>query len=124
MSININARHSAMQMDFLLENEKIKNKTESWNKLEKTDKMNKLHQFAHEWSKKHNLSTVDALYTFLLHCLEKNKLKNKKDLVYNKETMEIKNIPSLIHENNTFKLLTDTKRISTLKCLTPKREIS
>ena len=123
MSININARHSAMHMDLLLENEKIKNKTESWNKLEKSDKMHKLHQFAHEWSKKHNLST-DALYAFLLHCLEKNKLKNKKDIVYNKEIMEIKSIPSLVYENNTFKLLTDAKRISTLKCLTPKREIT
>jgi flagellin-specific chaperone FliS len=121
---NTNARHSAMQMDVLLENEKIKNKTESWNKLEKTDKMDKLQHFAQEWNKKHNLNTnTNTLYLFLVHCLEKNKLKNKKDIIYNKETMEIKSIPSLLYENNTFKLVTDTKRISTLKCLTPKREI-
>jgi hypothetical protein len=113
-------------MDFLLENEKIKNKTESWNKLEKSEKIIKIHHFAHEWSTKYNNGTEDALRIFLLNCLEKNKLKNKKDIIYNKETMEIKSVPSLIYETekNTFKLLTDTKRISTLKCLTPKREIT
>lgn len=117
-------RYDADSMDLLLEKEKNKNKTESWNKLEKSEKINKLHSFANYWSTKNNQSTKIILSLFLLECLEKNKLKNKKDIVYDKESMQIKNIPSLSFENEKFKLITDIKRVSTLKSLTPKRDVN
>ena len=119
-------RYDALSMDKLLENEKEHNKTESWNKLEKIDKINKLNIYANMWCEKNEYNT-DLLYNdliiFLHVCLDKNKLKNKKDIIYDKSTMKIKSIPSLHYANGVFSLITDIKRISTLKSLTPKRSI-
>jgi hypothetical protein len=57
-------------------------------------------------------------------CLEKNKLNKTKDVLYDKEKNDIVSIPALhfnvISRSFTLKI-TDTKRVSTLKSLTPKR---
>ena len=120
-------RHNATSMDLLLENEKERNKTESWNKLEKADRVYKLRVFADTWvSEKATVSISaevrDQLFCFLYECLDKNKLKNKKDIVYDKESMTVKSIPSLAYLDSAFTLITDSKRISTLKSLTPRRK--
>ena len=56
--------------------------------------------------------------------MEKNKLQKTKDVQYNKDTREITAIPSLflspLNRNFTLKNM-DSKRVSTLKSLTPKR---
>lgn len=113
-------------MDKILEKEKQHNKTESWIKLDKTVKIQKLHQFAEKYGKEHSLPVKDikSLKAFFIDCLEKNRINKTKDVVYGKETHEITAIPSL-HFNQTtrsFTLkITDAKRVSTLKSLTPKR---
>ena len=112
-------------MDTLLETEKNKNKTESWNKLDKTVKIQKLHMFAEKYGKDLGLPMKDvkALKMFFIECLEKNKLSKTKDMVYSKDTCEIVSIPSL-HFNSTARHFTlknmDPKRVSTLKALTPR----
>ena len=67
------------------------------------------------------------LKNFFKSCLDKNKLAKSKDVVYNKEEMKIISIPSLhfnqLNHNFTLKIM-DTKRVSTLKSLTPKRMVS
>ena len=58
--------------------------------------------------------------------MEKNKLQKTKDLVYDKETQEIIEIPSLFFhpETRNFTLKNmDKTRVSTLKSLTPKKTI-
>ena len=113
-------------IDDLLEKEKQHNKTEIWIKLDKTIKIQKLHQYAEKYGKEHSLPIKDvkSLKTFFISCLEKNKLNKTKDVAYNKENGEISAIQSL-HFNQTnrnFTLkITDVKRVSTLKSLTPKR---
>lgn len=113
-------------IDDLLEKEKQHNKTEIWIKLDKTIKIQKLHQFAEKYGKEHSLPVKDvkSLKTFFISCLEKNKLNKTKDVAYNKESGEISSIPSLhfnqTNRNFTLKIV-DTKRVSTLKSLTPKR---
>jgi hypothetical protein len=113
-------------VDMILESEKQNNKMDTWNKLDKTGKIIKLHAFAEKYGRTHNLPTKDIkiLKTFFIECLEKAKLQKAKDVVYNKETGEIISIPSL-HFNTTNQKFTlkimDAKRVSTLKCLTPKR---
>jgi hypothetical protein len=115
-------------IDVLLEREKQHNKSESWTKLDKTVKLQKLLGFSEKYAREHNL--VDSEKTKLVHffseCLEKNKLQKTKDIIYNKETKEIINIPSLhFHsstKNFTLKVI-DAKRVSTIKSLTPKRII-
>ena len=64
------------------------------------------------------------LKNFFKSSWDKNKLAKSKDVVYNKEEMKIMSIPSLhfnqLNHNFTLKIM-DTKRVSTLKSLTPKR---
>jgi hypothetical protein len=115
-----------LNIDLILENEKQYNKTETWNKLDKTFKMQKLTLFAEKFiSENPNIdTTVDSLISFFNNCLNDKKLQKKKDLVYDKKTYEIIEIPSLHYNtiNHSFSLKNlDTKRISTLKYLTPKR---
>jgi len=110
----------------LLESEKQKNKTESWNKMDKTGKIQKLHAFSEKYGKEHSLPQKDikALKVFFKECMEKNKLMKTKDVIYDKEKKEITSIPVLMLNATTrnFTLRNmDTKRISTLKSLTPKR---
>ena len=113
-------------IDQLLETEKQRNKTEAWNKLDKTQKTVNLHAFAEKYGKEHGLPVkeIKHLKTFFSECLDKSKLQKTKDVAYNKDTREITGIPAL-HFNtstHTFTLkMLDTKRVSTLKSLTPKR---
>ena len=115
-------------IDSLLEKEKLHNKTETWNKLDKTVKIQKLHIFAEKYGKDNNLPVKDikSLKSFFIDCLEKNKLQKTKDVNYDKEKRDIISIPALFfnvsNRNFTLKIL-DAKRVSTLKSLTPKRTI-
>ena len=112
----------------LLEKEKQHNKTETWIKLDKTIKIQKLHQFAEKYGKEHSIPAKDvkSLKSFFISCLEKNKLNKTKDVIYSKETSDISSIPSLhfnqTNRNFTLKIV-DAKRVSTMKSLTPKRII-
>ena len=113
-------------IDDLLEREKIRNKSEAWNKLDKTVKIQKLHAFSEKYGKEHNLSVKETklLKQFFIECLEKNKLQKTKDVNYDKEIREIISISSLHFNTNTnnFTLkIMDVKPVSTLKSLTPKR---
>lgn len=112
-------------IDNLLENEKNNNKTESWNKLDKMVKMQKLHAFAETYGKEHGLTMKDVkqLKHFFVECLDKNKLSKTKDLIYDKDLNEISSIPSLFYQPTTHHFTlknTDPKRVSTLKALNPK----
>jgi hypothetical protein len=113
-------------IDQLLEKEKQHNKSEQWTKLDKTVKMQKLHQFAEKYGKENTLSMKDVkqLKTFFTECLGKNKLNKTKDVIYDREKRDINSIPSLhfniATKNYTLKIM-DAKRVSTLKSLTPKK---
>ncbi len=118
-----------IDLDKLLETEKQQNKVDTWNKLDKTLKTQKLHIFAEKYGKDNSLPVKDikSLKQFFLEALEKNKLQKAKDVVYDKEKGVILSIPSLSFNvtNRAFTLkIMDAKRVSTLKSLTPKRIIS
>jgi hypothetical protein len=116
-------------MDKLLEDEKKHNKTESWIKLDKTVKIQKLHKFAEKYGKENKLPMKDVkmLKSFFVDCLEKNRLNKTRDVNYVKETQDITSIPAL-HFNQAVRTFTlknmDAKRVSTMKSLTPKRILS
>lgn len=113
-------------IDKMLERERQRNTRDNWIKLDKTSKIQKLHVYAETYGKEHGMPSKDTklLKNFFIACLDKNKLSKSKDVVYNKDEMKIISIPAL-HFNQTthnFTLkITDTKRVSTLKSLTPKR---
>jgi len=113
-------------LDKFLENEKITNSNEPWSKLDKTAKIRKLALFADSYKLLNNLSDdeYEQLIVFFRDCLDKKKLQRVKDVIYNKETGEIKDIPALFHNkpSNHFTLKNLDKRVSTLKGLAPKKK--
>jgi len=115
-------------IDLLLEQEKQYNKTENWNKLDKMIKIQKLNYFAEKYAIEQNLNNDETrqLKKFLTERVDKQKLQKAKDVIYNKDTKEIVSIPSLYYNtcSHNFSLkIMDPKRVSTLKSLTPKREL-
>jgi hypothetical protein len=112
-------------LDKFLENEKNTNSTEPWNKLDKTAKIKKLTIFAENYKLKHLLSDqeYDKLISFLKDCMDRKKLQRVKDVSYDLETGEVKDIPALAYSkiNTHFTLKNVDKRVSTLKGLAPKK---
>jgi hypothetical protein len=110
----------------MLENEKQLNKTESWNKLDKLMKIQKLHGYAEKYGTENNFTqqNIKLLKFFFNDALDKGKLQKVKEVLYDKDRMEIISIPSLTYNpiENKFALKnTDIKWVSTTKSLTPKR---
>ena len=109
-------------LEKMLENEQKNNKSENWNKLDKTQKIQKLHQYAESYGKEKELpvNDVKALKTFFKDSLNKNKLQKSKDIQYDKDKGLVLNIPSLFFNttNRSYTLKNmDPKRVSTVKCL-------
>ena len=112
-------------LEDMLENEKQTNKLAAWNKLDKSSRVQKLHAFAEKYGRDHGLPVkeIKNLKVFFTTSLDKGRLNRAKDVVYDRETREVKSVPSL-HFNSeskafTLRNLDDAKRVSTLKCLTP-----
>jgi hypothetical protein len=117
---------SQEEVDHILEKETLQNKSESWNKLNKTLKLQKLNIYADKYGsdQKYGSKEIKSLKQFFLDSLERGKLQKTKEVVYDKNTQMINEIPGLFFHpsNHNFTLrITDTKRVSTLKSLTPKR---
>jgi hypothetical protein len=90
----------SMTFDELMSMSKVEsenNNMQGWNRLDKTIKIQKLNSFAEKHGNLQNYSLEDILKlkTFLRDCLDKSRLKNTKDVYYNKDTKEVTNIPSL-----------------------------
>jgi hypothetical protein len=114
-------------LDVLLEKEKHTNSTDSWNKLNKTSKIQKLHQFSETYGHEKKLPQKDikSLKLYFNDCLDKNKLQRTKDLVYDKEKGIIISIPGLLFNTTsrafTIRSADSLKRVSSLKSLAPKK---
>jgi predicted nucleic-acid-binding Zn-ribbon protein len=120
-SVNTNSV-TASNIDNILETEKQKNIKDTWNKLDKTLKIQKLNNFAIKYCQCSELYDHKVLIEFFKDALEHNKLQKKKDLNYDQNLHEIISIPSLSFRDNEFFINNvNRKRISTLKSLTPKR---
>lgn len=112
-------------LDNFLENEKNNNVNEPWSKLDKTIKTKKLMDYVETYKTANQLTEEEEslLVRFFKDCLDRKKLQRVKDVVYDKETGNIKDIPGLtfVKSNKHFTLKNLDKRISTHKCLTPKK---
>lgn len=85
---------------------KEKNVTDlPWNKLDKASKLLKLTIFAEKYCEEENLSPKykTDLKKYFSECLDRKKLQNNKEVIYNKEDGSIKNIPNLIHNKTTLR---------------------
>ena len=113
-------------LDEMLERETHKNSSDSWNKLNKTTKMQKLHQYAESYGNANKLPQKDikSLKLYFNDCLDKNKLQRAKDLTYDKEKGTITSIHGLLFNatNRCFTIrVHDAKRVSSLKSMAPKK---
>ena len=115
-------------IDNILENEKNSNKSDPWNKLDKSAKVVKLKEYSTRYGKEQecNDAEITALYRFLLANLEQKKLLRAKDVVYDKVTGIVTSIPCLIYHAGLkkFTLKRCEKRQSTLKSLAPTTNMS
>lgn len=114
------------KLDKFLDNEKINNSNEPWGKLDKTTKIKKLTFFAETYRTANQLNEEEYrhLIAFFNDCLDKKRIQRVKDVVYDKETGEIKSIPALTHNKHTnhFTLKNMDNRATTSKGLTvPKK---
>ena len=84
-------------MNLILENESQINKKESWNKLDKSIKINKINEHIKLLTNKHKLNNAEIsnLTTYLLSQLDKKNFTRNKDVVYNKEMGVLENIDFL-----------------------------
>lgn len=112
-------------LDKFLENEKQNNKNEPWCKLNKTIKTQKLIEFVDTYKQNNSLddSEGELLVSFFKDSLDRNKLQKVKDVIYDKTTGHIKDVPALHYVKATkhFTLKNIDKRVSTLKSLAPKK---
>jgi hypothetical protein len=115
-------------LDKFLEIEKNNNKNDPWSKLDKTMKTQKMLDYAEKYKVEHKMDDMEmeALIAFLKDCLNKKKLYRVKDVVYDKATGLIKEIPALIYSKTSkhFTLKNIDKRVSTLKSLAPPKKTS
>ena len=112
-------------LEKFLEAEKINNSNEPWCKLNKTIKTKKLLDFVELYSKEKNFDEeeIKILTAFLKDSLDKKRLSRVKDVIYDKNTGTVKEIPALTYtkSNKHFTLKNIDKRVSTLKSLAPKK---
>lgn len=112
-------------LDKFLETEKNNNNIEPWCKLNKTMKTKKLCDFVETYGNQNKLGEeeTNAMILFLKDSLDKKKLSRVKDVIYDKVTGIIKDIPALVYtkSNKHFTLKNIDKRVSTLKSLAPKK---
>lgn len=113
-------------LDKFLENERNYNKSEPWCKLDKTVRSKKLIEFADTYKESNQLDQeeFEALIVFFKDCLDRKRFQKVKDVIYDKETGLIKEIPALSYTkaNKHFTLKNiDAKRVSATKSLAPKK---
>lgn len=118
----LNPTQNSSSIDKILENESSLNKKEPWNKLDKTIKVQKINEYVENCiMNKFTLSDLEVVSVkqYLIQSLDRIKLQRAKDVDYNKESGEIKCIPSFGFNQKTrkFTLKRCEKRVSTLKSL-------
>lgn len=107
------------KVENLLENERNMITKETWSKLNKNKKKQKLKEFAIDYCKEHNLNgDVKSLIIYLNGLLDKKLLQKIKDVVYDKEKEIISQIPALFYNQTSRKFtLKKLDKTSTTKSL-------
>ena len=110
--------------DFL-EKEKMYESKLPWGKLNKTKKYQKISEYIEDFSINNTVSETNKIELLALVkiALNRKKLQRIKDVIYNKETGIIKNIPAFEYDkkNHVLFLKNTEKKQSTLKSLAPKK---
>ena len=125
--VETKSSNNLSNLDKFLEDEKNNSKNEPWSKLNKTIKTQKILSYVENYKNEKKLSEEEEklLTAFLKDCLDKKRLTRVKDVIYDKITGNIKEIPGLFYNksNKHFTLKNLDKRVSTLKSLLTMRDM-
>ena len=112
--------------NLLLDNECNNNKKETWNKLDKSIKMDKINEYILSLTSKYKLNKLEIknLREYLSSNLDKKNLYKNKEVTYIKESGKLENIHNLHFNNSTrkFTLRKNVQHVSTAKALGPTRK--
>ena len=112
-------------LEKFLENEQNNNKNDPWCKLDKTIKTKKLIEYVNLYKVENKLDDEESelLISFFKDCLDRKKFQRVKDVIYDKTSGLIKEIPALSYIKATkhFTLKNIDKRVSTQKSLPAKK---
>jgi hypothetical protein len=108
------------QLQKFLDEEKNKNKQETWSKLSKSIKNKKLTEYVKNYSQINELDedSSNVLMLFLKESIDRGKLLKNKEVTYDKSKGSIKELPGLLYNKSTkhFTLKNlDQKHMTTLK---------
>ena len=123
---NIDSQRGGTEnIDKYLEQEQNKKKNiKPWSKLEKSTKLKKIYNYIENLYDKFKMTELEKkeLKKYMRTCLERKKLQRIKDVIYEINTGEIKDIPGLTfnEKNRKFILRKIDKKGSTLRNLAPK----
>ena len=123
---NIDSQRGGTEnIDKYLEQEQNKKKNiKPWSKLEKSTKLKKIYSYIENLYDKFKMTELEKkeLKKYMRTCLERKKLQRIKDVIYEINTGEIKDIPGLTfnEKNRKFILRKIDKKGSTLRNLAPK----
>jgi hypothetical protein len=112
---------TAANLDSIIEKEMIKNASvkKTWNKLNKTQQITKLIDYANRKAKENKYTEPETqlLIAFFRSALHANRLKHIKDVIYDADNEVVKDIPNLYHNThkNCFTLREHDKHTSTVK---------
>ena len=104
-----------------LDAERILNNKSSWSKLDKSTKLQKIKNFCNVYDVTSDKER-ELLYDVLKTALEQNKLQKIKDVNYDVDNQEIKDIPVLLKNSERF-YIKNEKRISTSRSLPVKNKL-
>jgi hypothetical protein len=104
--------YSEFEMDVILQQEKKRNTTESWTRIDNTQKRQKIIQFAEKYSADQHFtpSESEIFRQFLLKSFENGKLNKTKNVQYDKATKEVVFIPNIIYDKGEYKLFDQTRK--------------
>ena len=123
---NIDSQRGGTEnIDKYLEQEQNKKKNiKPWSKLEKSTKLKKIYTYIENFYEKFKMTELEKkdLKKYMRTCLERKKLQRIKDVIYEIQTGQIKDIPGLSFNEikRKFVLRKIDKKGSTLRNLAPK----
>lgn len=112
-------------LDILLDEEANNYKQDSWNRLDKSVKMQKITKYINKIAPNYNLTNdeITTVRDYLSSNLDKKNLQRNKDVAYIKDTGTLENIPGLHFNNHTRKFtLRKQSQSSASKNLGPTRK--
>ena len=113
-------------LEKFLEEHKLHNQYDNWSKMDNVNKTQKLLDYTKIYIEKNELSETESkkLGLFFQTCVQNKQLNRAKDVIYDKVTKKIKDVPTLLYDKNTktFTIKNNDKiRIHTLKSLPPSK---